>query len=64
MSPDRKSTVVSDVRSTFSAEPGATLEERAAWLRTELQKGLDSGIDPRPYKQIMADIMANPRIDG
>jgi hypothetical protein len=61
---DPQNSSVSDVRSAFAAEPGATREERVAWLRAELQKGLDSGIDPRPYKQIMADIMAKHGIDG
>ena len=58
MSDDRKATAVNDIRSAFAAEPGATPEERLAWLKVELQKGLDSGIDPRPYQQIMSEILA------
>jgi hypothetical protein len=58
MSPDRKSTVVSDVRSAFAAEPGATREERVAWLRTELQKGLYSGTGNRSLQQIYDDVIS------
>jgi hypothetical protein len=64
MTSDRKASSVNDVRSAFAAEPSATREERVAWLRAELQKGLDSGIDPRPYQQIMADIAAKHGLDG
>ncbi len=56
MPSDPKTLAVSDVRSAFAAEPDATREGRVAWLKAELKKGLESGIDPRPYQQIMADI--------
>jgi hypothetical protein len=49
---------VRDVRSSFVAEPGATRKERVAWLRAELQKGLDSGIDPRPPSQIIEHLIS------
>jgi antitoxin ParD1/3/4 len=29
-----------------------------AWLQAEIDKGFASGIDPRPYSQIMHDIRA------
>jgi hypothetical protein len=63
MSIEPQNSSVSDVRSAFAAEPGATREERVVWLRAELQKGLDSGIDPRPYEQIISDILAKRGMD-
>jgi hypothetical protein len=55
---------VRDVRSAFAAEPGATRAERVAWLRAELQKGLDSGIDPRPPSQIIEEAIAKRGANG
>ena len=32
--------------------------EEAVWLQGEIDKGLASGIDPRPSKQIFSDVKA------
>ena len=33
--------------------------EEAVWLQAEIDKGLASGIDPRPSAQIFQDVRAN-----
>jgi hypothetical protein len=55
---DRKPEFVRDVRSSFAAEPGSTRQDRLAWLKAELQKGLDSGVYPRPASQIIDEAIA------
>jgi len=32
--------------------------EKLAWLQAEIDKGLASGLDPRPVSQIFADVRA------
>ncbi len=57
MKSGNKSVGFNEARSAFSAEPHTSREERLDWLKTELQKGLDSGIDPRPPSKIISDIL-------
>jgi hypothetical protein len=59
-----KPTILNDVSTPFKGPPSPTREERLAWLKAELQKGLDSGVDPRPYQQIIKDTLARHGING
>jgi hypothetical protein len=59
-----KPTMLNDVSTPFKGAPIPTREERLAWLKAELQKGLDSGVDPRPYQQIIKDALARHGING
>jgi hypothetical protein len=59
-----KPSVLNDVSTPFIAEPTPTREQRLVWLKAELQKGLDSGVDPRPYQQIIKDTLARHGING
>jgi hypothetical protein len=57
MKTDNKPVGFNEARSAFAAEPQSSREERLGWLKAELKKGLDSGIDPRPARQIIEDIL-------
>jgi hypothetical protein len=59
-----KPPVLNDVSAPFKGTPNPTREERLVLLKAELQKGLDSGVDPRPYQQIIKDTLARHGING
>ena len=59
-----KPSVLNDVSTPFIAEPTPTREQLLVWLKAELQKGLDSGVDPRPYQQIIDDIGFNLTLEA
>ena len=58
MDDDFKSALVKDVRAGFTAEPPLSREKHVAWLRAELQKGLDSGVSKRNLQDIYDDFIA------
>lgn len=53
-----KPTMLNDVSTPFIAEPAPTREERLAWLKAELQKGLDSGVSKRSLLDIYDDVIS------
>jgi hypothetical protein len=58
MNRSNKPTVLKDVSTPFIAEPALTREERLVWLKSELQKGLDSGVSKRSLQDIYDDVIS------
>ena len=50
--------MLNNVSTPFIAEPAPTREERLAWLKAELQKGLDSGVSKRSLLDIYDDVIS------
>jgi hypothetical protein len=50
--------VLNDVSTPFKGAPNPTREERLAWLKAELQKGLDSGVSKRSLQDIYDDVIS------
>jgi hypothetical protein len=53
-----KPTILNDVSTPFKGAPSPTREERLSWLKAELQKGLDSGVNKRSLQDIYDDVIS------
>lgn len=58
MSVDRKTKSVHEVRGNYAAQPPLSHDEQVVLLRSELQKGLNSGVSHRSLQDIYEDVIA------